>query len=77
MQEQKGIPAYESIIRLKELILMVSEGGDSVQTTPQSVEICHTQQNRQEDPNDLLYFEEPTIDNWDRLYAEEDHSGGE
>jgi hypothetical protein len=35
------------------------------------------QQDRQKDPDDLLIFEQPSMDNWDRLYAEEDHSGGE
>jgi hypothetical protein len=30
---------------------------------------------RQEDPTDLLSFEELDVDNWARLYEEGDHSG--
>jgi hypothetical protein len=44
----------------------------------QSVDTYRTQQqDRQEDPDDLLIFEQPFVENWERLYAEGDHSGGE
>jgi hypothetical protein len=77
MQEQKGIPAHGSMTRLKELVSMIlDEEKSSVRISIQSVGTYRTQQqDRQEDLSDLLIFEQPSVENWERLYAEEDHSG--
>jgi hypothetical protein len=59
MQEQKGIPVYKSITRLKELLSMIlDEERGSIRISIQSVDIYRTQQqDRQKDPKDLLIFE--------------------
>jgi hypothetical protein len=65
MQEQKGIPAYGSMTRLKELVSMVlNEEKGSVRISTQSVDTYRTQQqDRQEDLGDLLIFEQPSMEN--------------
>jgi hypothetical protein len=59
MQEQKGIPAHGSMTRLKKLVSMVlDEEKGNVRIPTQSVDTYRTQQqDRQEDPGDLLIFE--------------------
>jgi hypothetical protein len=79
IQEQKGIPAHGSMTRLKELVSMIlDEERGSVRIPTQSINTYRTQQqDRQEDPDDLLIFEQPSVENWERLYAEGDHLGGD
>jgi hypothetical protein len=43
--------------------------------SPHSVSNSSCTQDRQPDITDLLNFEEPTVENWDRIYQEEDQSG--
>jgi hypothetical protein len=66
MQEQKGIPAYGSMTRLKELVSIIldEEERDSIQIPIQSVDTYRTQQqDRQKDLRDLLIFEQPSVEN--------------
>jgi hypothetical protein len=45
MQEQKEIPAYKSMTRLKELVSMIlEEEGGNIQISTQSVNTYRTQQ---------------------------------
>jgi hypothetical protein len=72
MQEQEGIPVQGSLQRIKDLLQLVKGKGSM---SPYSVSSISCTQDRQLDIADLLTWKEPTIENWDRIYQEEDHSG--
>jgi hypothetical protein len=77
MEQQKGIPVYGLLDRIVKLLQAIKEGDNvPLLRTTQSVSTRYSTPNfeRQFDPNDLLPFEQPTMDNWERLYQEEDYS---
>jgi hypothetical protein len=72
MQEQEEILAQGSLQRIEDLLHLVKEEGSM---SPYSVSSISCTQDRQPDVADLLTWEEPTVENWDRIYQEEDHLG--
>jgi hypothetical protein len=60
MQEQKGIPAQESLERIEDLLQTIKEGSN---VSIQSVSCTSYTQDRQPNITDLLNFKEPTVEN--------------
>jgi hypothetical protein len=66
MEQQKEIPAYRLLNRIVKLLQAIKEGDSMpLPRTIQSVSTRYSTSDfeRQFDPNDLLPFEQPTMDN--------------